>query len=360
MSAPIRLLMIVPRYGTVNRGVEVFVHELIQHMDREHFQVAVLSGPHGLNEPGVECVERPLLERERLAPLAMPLLRYLPGRWHLGPADLEALALMQHSQNFLRTRTFDVILPFGGTWTYRFASWRRHGARIVGVGHAGPVKSDLLLSDLFVALTPADEALARTMRPEMRTCVIPNGVDAVRFRAPDVPLARDGSVRTILCAAALTPDKRHDLLFDAVMRMDAPVRLVCAGEGPLKSVLMRHPLYKQGRVEFVVKPHNEMPALYQSADVFTLASPGEAFGLVFLEALASGLPVVANDAPRQRYVVGEAGFFCNVHDADGYADSLMAALAAPSDQRRREHVAQFGWPLVAEKYQEVMVNLLFG
>lgn len=356
MLEPVRVLLIVPRYGSLHRGVEVFARELSQSLDKNRFHVTILSGTHGLREQGVETVEMPLLERESLPSWAWALLRHLPGRMLVGPAELEALTLMLRSRTFLRERTFDVILPFGGTWTYRFAKRYSRGARIISVGHAGPVVADLKLSNSFVALTPSDEALAHKMLPSLPITVIPNGVDVERFR-PAAPPHRDMAGKTILCVGAYTPDKRHDLLFDAALRLDASIRIVCAGQGPLKSSLMQHPLYRQGRVDFVEKEHEEMPALYQAADAFTLASPGEAFGLVFLEALACGLPVVAHDAPRQRFVVGETGFFCDVLDPNAYARALNQALLVPTDPKRIRHAKQFSWGTVAAQYQELFSDL---
>lgn len=351
--------MIVPRYGTVRRGVEVFARELARRIDRQRFQLTILSGPHALDESGVETVELPLITREVITTWAWPILRHLPGRLHLGPAELEALSLMLRSRGFLQAREFDIILPFGGTWTYRFSHRHRHGARIISVGHGGPVGIDLDLSDVFVALTPTDEAQSLKLRTNITTRVIPNGIDTKQFRVAYNLSPRGEANPTILCVGALFPDKRHELLFNAAMRLDDSVRILCVGQGPCKSTLMEHPLCKQGRVDFLEKNHDEMPAIYQAADVFTLASPGEAFGLVFLEALACGLPVVAHDGERQRYVVGESGFFCDVLDPDSYALALNQALAVPDDSRRTRHAEKFSWDKVVAQYQALFLELAY-
>jgi len=358
MSKPLRLLIIAPRFGSINRGVEIFVRELIRRLDKKRFHVTILSGPHDQLLEDVEMVKMPLFSRERLAVWAKPFSSIFPKRWFLGPVELEALSLMFHSRDFFQKNVFDAILPFGGTWTYRFANKYRHGAHIISIGHGGPVLSDLLLSDLFVALTPTDEALARTICPGINTVVIPNGVDAACFKkAEKLPGQGAGKVKKILCAAALTEDKRHDLLFDAALRMDDSIHILCAGDGPMKPFLLQHPLYHKGRVEFVTKFHSDMPSLYQDADVFTLASPSEAFGLVFLEALASGLPVVAHDGPRQKYVVGDAGFFCNVYDPLSYLHALDQALNAVDNSIGVSHAKKFSWDSIALKYQELITDL---
>ena len=355
IDRPIRLLIIVPRYATIHRGVEVFAKELSSRL-QDSFHVTILSGPHGMRSDRVDAEESPLLLRENLLNWERLLLRHLPARVQLDPVGLEALTLMLNSREFLRNMRFDIILPLGGIWTYRFAHRYRHDARIVGVGHAGPVMSELKLSDVFVALTPADEVTARRMQPRVPTCVIPNGVDVDQF----YPVAASDcgkASRTILCVGALTAGKHHDLLFNAALRLDNSVRIVCVGQGPLISTLMQHPIYRQGRVEFVAKVHHEMPSFYRTADVFTLASPCETFGLVFLEALACGLPVVAHDAPRQRYVVGNTGFFCDVFDPDSYARALESALDAAEDPRRRQHAESLGWESVTGQYQVLFSDL---
>jgi glycosyltransferase involved in cell wall biosynthesis len=101
-----------------------------------------------------------------------------------------------------------------------------------------------------------------------------------------------------------------------------------------------------------------MPHLYQTADAFSLASPMETFGLVFLEALACGLPVVAHDGPRQRFVVGETGFFCDVHDSCSFAEALRQALQSPPDIRRRAHAETFQWDRILREYQKVFASLV--
>lgn len=353
---PIKVLIIVPRFGSVSRGVEVFVEELARRMDKNRFDLCILSARHEQVSVGVEMAQYPLLPRERFKPWLAKLLGLLPARIHLGAVELESLSLMFTSRRFLRDGHFDVVLPFGGTWSYRFAKWLCNGASVLSVGHGGPVRADLMLSDFFVALTPTDQYCAQELLPGIPSQVIPNGVDSTKFCSG--AQKNYSQKKTILCVAALTADKCHELLFNAVLKLDPNVKLVCAGNGPLLQKLQQHPLYQMNRVSFISESHDRMPDLYRSADVFTLASPQEAFGLVFLEALACGLPVVAHDAPRQKYVIGDTGIFCNTLDSSAYADGLARALNLPFDQRRIEHAKQFDWRLVVDEYQSLMVRLV--
>lgn len=357
MRRPLDILCIVPRFGSISRGVERFSFELISRLDPERFRVTVLSAPHDLSIPGVRFLKGSMVRRERLAPLdrLARIWRVLRRVGFGGVADIEAWSLLRGFRHDWDRETFDLVLPFGGSWTYRFARSKFPSARILSCGHAGPVAVDLRNSDGFIALTPFDAERARHMSPELPIWVIPNGVNLVQF-APAPVHSGDGDGRVILCAAALSADKRHDLLFDAVLHLPETVTVLCVGDGPMRESLARHPLARAGRVRFTHVAFAEMPEIYRQVDAFSLPSPEEAFGLVFVEAMASGLPVVANDGPRQRFVVGNGGLLCNVFDPDVYARALADALGAAPSAAARAQAERFGWDIVMNQYEELFLS----
>lgn len=360
MNRVSRLLFIVPRYGSIFRGVESFAAELVSRLNTARFEVTVLSGHHIFDIPGIQFEKGRLVSREGLGWIdCRPWLCRLLRRVGLGgAADIEALTLLRGYRGHWAPDAFDIVVPLGGSWSYRFARQAFPEARIVSIGQAGPVAADLRRSNVFVGLTPHAEVRARQISPNLSTCIIPNGVDTERFTpSTEASALRCLQQRVILCAAALVPEKRHDLLFNAVMRLPDHVRVKCVGAGSHRVALEKHPLAKAGRVEFSQHTFAEMPAVYRGADVFSLASPDEAFGIVFWEAMAAGLPVVAHDGPRQRYVVDRGGILCDVNRPQAYGEALLSVLDTAPSQQARSQALRFDWSRIAAEYDRLFSGL---
>jgi glycosyltransferase involved in cell wall biosynthesis len=103
-----------------------------------------------------------------------------------------------------------------------------------------------------------------------------------------------------------------------------------------------------------------MPTLYQSADVFLHCSRDEAFGNVFTEALACGLPIVAHDMPRVRWIVGDEEFLVDTNDPAAIAASLELARRAGDDARSRRiaRARRFSWDTIAAEYRQFFMDVL--
>ena len=79
-------------------------------------------------------------------------------------------------------------------------------------------------------------------------------------------------------------------------------------------------------------PPMEMPALYPAADVFAHAALREPFGLVFLEAMACGVPIVAHEFPVTRWIVGDAGEIVDMESAGALAAVLTRWQRQPAER----------------------------
>lgn len=199
--------------------------------------------------------------------------------------------------------------------------------------------------------------------PPERIRLVPEGIDLAQWPAP---VARDGG-QTILCVARQYPRKHiADLIraFAQVRQRLPDARLVIIGDGPehanLKTLAHTLGLGASCQLLGALPSDDEVRAWYYRADLFCLPSVQEGFGIVFLEAMAAGLPIVATTAAAIPEVVphGMAGLLVPPADVTALADALTTLLGDSSLRQRygsfgRDYVAQFDWMRVAEQFLAV-------
>jgi phosphatidyl-myo-inositol alpha-mannosyltransferase len=196
--------------------------------------------------------------------------------------------------------------------------------------------------------------------------IVPNGIDIDRFRCPAPrPVLLVEGVRHVLFVGRLEPRKGVDQLIAAmatVQRRFAPVRLVIVGDGPERTALARLALSNDVDVQFLSGiTDEELPALYQWSDVAcSPAIGGESFGIVLIEALAAGTPVVATSIEGYEEAVGSSECVRLVRPGD--PEALAAALGdvLDDDGRRRQNspvavrlARQYDWNVIAQRLQSI-------
>lgn len=210
-----------------------------------------------------------------------------------------------------------------------------------------------------------------------RLALVPEGIDLSLWQPVNDPalLAAADAQRdlfTVLCVARQYPRKRiRDLIeaFAIVSRQEPRAQLVIIGDGPEHASLQerRQTLGLQGCVQLLgaLPDDAEVRAWYGRSAVFCLPSEQEGFGIVFLEAMASGLPVVSTTAAAIPEVVpdGEAGLLVPRRDPPALAAALLRLLQDPSLQTRlrqagRRHARAYGWEAVADRFLEAVAPLL--
>jgi glycosyltransferase involved in cell wall biosynthesis len=134
-----------------------------------------------------------------------------------------------------------------------------------------------------------------------------------------------------------------------------------AGDGPLREAIeSRAAQLLPGRFSRLSVAPERMPALYRSADVFLHLSKEESFGNVFLEAMACGLPIVAGNSSRVRWIVGDHEFLFDTDDPQEIASRLEAARKAPAHMTddRVKRADGFAWGKVARMYREFLSDVI--
>lgn len=352
----INLLFIVPRFGTVHRGLETYVKELVSNLDKKKFNITILSGLHNENSEDINFRKFKTLKRENFD----WLFKYRITRKYFsffniyGSADFEAISLIIQAIKYLRKNNFHYILPFGGFWTYFILNLviNKSFTKVISVGQASVVKKEIIQSDYFIALTPYAYEEACHIINKNKIFLISNGVDITKFKPDNKKITN-----TILCVAAFSEEKNHISLLNSFSHLPHNIKLILVGNGPLENSLRKHITCITHDIEFKSVTLCEMPAIYKKASIFTLASPEEAFGIVFLEALATGLNVVTHNGERQKYVIGECGFYCNVFDSKEYAKTLLLALNINQKEINIEQARKFSWKSIALEYENFFTRI---
>ncbi|MEJ2639582.1 MAG: glycosyltransferase family 4 protein [Desulfosarcinaceae bacterium] len=187
-----------------------------------------------------------------------------------------------------------------------------------------------------------DEVNLLRLRARERISYVPPGIfpqEFVRDEAAGRCLRREwgaGSQAVVLSAAMFRRDVKTEGLLWLIACLGALARsglsfvLVIAGDGPCREeVVAAGHRHLHGRVRFVGRvPRAEMAAFYSAGDLFAFPGIRESLGMVYLEAQASGLPVVAfeNGGIPEVVAQGESGFLTPLFDKGAFADRVAVLI----------------------------------
>lgn len=202
--------------------------------------------------------------------------------------------------------------------------------------------------------------------PSAKISVLPNGIDTARF----APGKEDGSLRRRLglsgttplvgCIARLDPVKNHATLISAFARVSMlcpQAHLVLIGDGPLRGELEKQVrTMGLGDTVHFTGEFADPASLYRALDVFALASLYEGTSISILEALASGVPVIATNVGGNCALleIGRCGLLVPPNDSQALADAIASVLLNP---RLGQKLAASGRDWVTSAYSlEAMVQ----
>ncbi|MEU2505779.1 glycosyltransferase family 4 protein [Streptomyces sp. NPDC007863] len=350
-----RIGIVCPYSWDVPGGVQFHIRDLAEHLIRLGHEVSVLA---------------PADDDTPLPPYVVSAGRAVPVSYNGSVARLSfGFLSAARVRRWLHDGTFDVVhiheptSPSLGLLT----CWAAQGP-IVATFHTSNPRSRAMLA-AYPILQPALEKISariavseyarRTLVEHLGgdAVVIPNGVDVDFFAGAEPKEAWQGETLGFI-GRIDEPRKGLPVLMRALPRIltERPgARLLVAGRGDEEEAVATLPPEMRSRVEFLGMVSDEDKArLLRSVDVYVAPNTGgESFGIILVEALSAGAPVLAADLDAFAQVLdqGAAGELFANEDADALADAAIRLLADPARRaelsaRGSAHVRRFDWSTV--------------
>jgi len=365
MSRRLRIGIACPYTWDVPGGVQAHVRDLAENLIALGHTVSVLTP---VDDP----------DRADLPAYVVPAGRAVPVPYNGSVARLVFGPLsLARTRRWLREGGFDVLHVHEPTVpsVSMLACFAANGP-LVATFHTATARSRAL--QVFgTALQPALEKVAGriAVSPAARRVVvehlggdavlIPNGVDVARFAGAE-PLLGRGDAPTVLFLGRLDePRKGLAVLLEALPELAElvpDVRLLIAGPGDVEEVRQAVPPSLRSRVELLgMVSEQDKPRVFASGTVYCAPNThGESFGIVLVEAMSAGTPVVASDLEAFRRVLedGANGVLVPVRDAGALAAALGSLLLDGPRRRQlaataRRAVRSYDWSTVTRQVVEV-------
>lgn len=374
MNARLFVAVVTETYPPELNGVALTVERAVRHLRERGHRVMVVR-PRQHADAGRDERRSPP-DPDLLPTRGLPLPRY-PGLQLGLPAPLALL----HAWRRVRPDIVHIVTEGPLGWSALVAArqlgipvtsdYRTHFQKYSGyyrLGHLARVIGAALrgFHNRTDATFVATAALAEELAAEgyRNLACIGRGVDGKLF----APSQRSAALRerwgvaddglAVLYVGRLAPEKSPGLVLDAfrAIRAERPdARLVWVGDGPQREALARG---ADGQVFAGVQRGEALAQHYASGDLFLFPSLSDTFGNVVLEAMASGLPIVAYDAGAAHEHLRDGVSACLVPPPDPAAFVAAArALAADSRRRRdfgraaRTQAEQLAWPLILGRFE---------
>ncbi len=369
----LRIAVVTETWPPEVNGVAMTLAKLVQGLSHRNHDVQLIrprqtKSESPLNDASLEEVlmrGMPIPRYPELK-LGLPSKKTLVKTWTLRRPDVVHIAT-EGPLGWSALQAAKVLkLPVTSDFRTNFQSYSKH----YGVGW--------LRKPIVAYLRKFHNATACTMVPTrelMRTLsengfanlkVVSRGVDTKLFNISK----RDTSLRSywgatdntkvLISVGRMAPEKNLDQVlktYDELKSTGQAFKLVMVGDGPLKEQF-------QKRYPEIIFPgmlsQSNLAAYYASSDLFIFPSQTETFGNVTLEALASGIPVLAFDcaAARDWVQTGTNGWLVAENNPEGFAAQAVAILNSKDlldqiTQSTRQQVVHLDWDQIAEQVESV-------
>jgi phosphatidylinositol alpha-mannosyltransferase len=363
----VRILLACPYDWGAPGGVQVHVRQLAQGLRRRgHDTRVVAPGTVPASDPWVRIVGRPVRVpyNGTVAPIS-----FSPGAWR-------RIRSAMRSFDPEVVHVHEPLTPSTSMLAALAAS-----APVVATFHAYLDRSRLMelagpalrrISRRIEAGIAVSDAAAEFLRRVIPVSVeiVPNGVDVGRFAHPGVPARGLPAGRKILWVNRLDPQKGFRVMLDAFERLPVElddVHLVIVGNGRDRDAVRSLPERIRPRVLHLgTVAHDQLPAYHAAADVFVSPAVGqESFGIVLVEAMAAGVPVICTDIPGYREVVrdGVEGLLVPPNDPAALSEAIArvlddGAMAAALAEGGRARAADYAWDAVLPRLEAVYERVI--
>lgn len=372
----LRLSVVTETWPPEINGVALTLSRLVQGLCARNHQVQLIR-PRQARGDAARIDSR----YEELLMRGMPIPRYpelklgLPSKgalvraWTLHRPDLVHIATEGPLGWSALQAARRLRLPVTSDFRTNFHAYSQH----YGVGWLKTPIAAYLRK--FHNLTRCTMVPTQALRAELQAIgfqnvqVVARGVDTQRFN----PERRSAALRArwgagadtlvMIAVGRLAPEKNLDLVVQAHAAMrttGADVKLVFVGDGPQRAALQQR---CPDAVFAGMLRGDELAAHYASADLFAFASLTETFGNVTLEALASGLPVLAFDTAAAGDWVrsGHNGWLVDTDNATGFVRQAAALASEPTRVRAaaslaRAQVAPLDWSQIARQVEDIFLR----
>ncbi len=353
-----RVALACPYAWDVPGGVQGHVAELAEHLrERRHVVVVLAPAARRVDDPGVRVVGRTIR---------------VPYGGSVAPIS-PSPGTFREVRNELRRFSPDLVHvhePFTPSASMFAALAAR--APVVATFHSGIDRSRLL--DLaWPVLRLVDGRITERIAVSERAAafvgarsghayhIIPNGIDVARFGTARAAELGPGS--KLLFVGRLDVRKGFPVAVAAFRELASErpdIRLLVVGDGHERGAVDLLPPEIRSRVSMLGTVANaELPGIHAAADVFVAPSlGGESFGIVLVEAMAAGLPVVASRIPGYAEVLGDVGVLVPPRDPSALAEAVRAVLDDLEHLRAmgeagRARAADYDWGTVTDRIEVV-------
>ncbi|PWI42067.1 glycosyltransferase family 4 protein [Streptomyces sp. ICBB 8177] len=361
-----RIGIVCPYSWDVPGGVQFHIRDLAEHLIRRGHEVSVLA-------PADD--DTPLPDYVVSAGRAVPVpYNGSVARLNFGFLSAARVRRWLHDGRFDVIHIHEPASPSLGL----LSCWAAQGP-IVATFHTSNPRSRAMIA-AYPILQPALEKISariavseyarRTLVEHLGgdAVVIPNGVDVDFFaRAEPRPEWQGTDEAPVIGFIGRIDEPRKGLpvvmrALPAILAKRPGTRLLVAGRGDEEEAVETLPAALRGQVEFLGMVSDEDKArLLRSVDLYLAPNTGgESFGIILVEAMSAGAPVLASDLDAFRQVLdgGRAGELFPVEDAEALADAALRLLADPGrlaalSTTGSRHVRRFDWSCVGAEILSV-------